>query len=75
MATTIFAVYNGTMESGDKTPKRGRPPGKARPHKVFGYLDDEALRLLEALEVKLRRSRSDTLLEAVLALAKREGVE
>ena len=67
------------MEPTEKS-RGGRPPtGRTFPHKVFGYVTDEELRLLERLEQKTNgsgrpRGRAGTIREAIRALAEKEGV-
>lgn len=54
--------------------KGGRPAtGKQYPHKVFGYFDDEGLRLLRVL-VEKYGSEANTIRQAVKALAAKDGV-
>lgn len=59
----------------------GRPAtGRTYPHKVFGYVDDEGLRLLRQLAARtgaggLPRGESGVVRDAIRALAEKEGVE
>lgn len=64
------------MSEGAPKNKGGRPAtGRTYPHKVFGYLDDETLRLLEILEAKRARGRAEVIRLGIEALAEKEGVK
>lgn len=68
------------MDEGEKR-KGGRPAtGRLFPHKVFGYISDDELRLLEILAQKINgsgrpRGVAGVLRAAIRALAEKEGVE
>ncbi|MFN3650112.1 MAG: ribbon-helix-helix protein, CopG family [Armatimonadota bacterium] len=56
--------------------KGGRPAtGRAYPIKVFSYVDDELLRLLQELAKRGNRGQAEVLRQGIRALAEREGVE
>jgi len=68
-------------ESNEPKNKGGRPAtGRRYPHKVFGYVGDEELRLLKILAEKENgggrpRGEAGVIRAGIRALAREEGVE
>lgn len=54
---------------------RGRPPGVKRPKKVYTYLTEDELRVLESLAKSKGLGLAALMRTLVLEAAKKEGIE